>query len=79
VCSSDALEETVMKLAKTIAKQSSLVLKWIKKSVNFAQESNLRSGLDYEALAMCLLFTSSDHEEGMKAFFEKRKPVFTGK
>ena len=78
VCPADALEETVMKLAKTIGRQSSLVLKWIKKSVNFAQESNLRTGLDYEALAECLLFTSKDHEEGMKAFFEKRKPTFTG-
>lgn len=79
ICPLEELEQTVMSLAKTIARQSSLVLKWIKKSVNFAQESNLRSGLDYEALAECLLFTSQDHEEGMKAFFEKRKPVFTGK
>ena len=79
ICTPETLEEAVLKLAKSIARQSSLVLKWVKKSVNFAQESNLRSGLDYEALAECLLFTSQDHEEGMKAFFEKRKPVFTGK
>jgi enoyl-CoA hydratase len=79
ICPVEELEQTVMSLAKSIARQSGLVLKWIKKSVNVAQETSLRAGLDYEALAECLLFTSQDREEGMKAFFEKRKPVFTGK
>ena len=75
----DKLEETVMSMAKSISRQSALVLKWIKKSINIGQEAGVRVGLDYEALAECLLFTSKDREEGMKAFFEKRKPVFTGK
>jgi enoyl-CoA hydratase len=79
VCPVEELEQTVLSLAKSISKNSSLVLKWIKKSVNMAQETSLRTGLDYEALAECLLFTSQDHEEGMKAFFEKRKAVFTGR
>ena len=79
VCPPDKLQETVMALAKKITNQSALVLKWIKRSVNMGQEAGVRVGLDYEALAECLLFTSKDREEGMKAFFEKRKPVFTGK
>jgi hypothetical protein len=36
-------------------------------------------GLAYEALAECLLFSSEDRAEGIKAFFEKRSPQFTGK
>lgn len=78
VCPSEELEKTVMSLAQAVSLQSGLVLKWIKKSINVAQETSLRTGLDYEALAECLLFTSQDHNEGMKAFLEKRKPVFTG-
>lgn len=78
VCAAEKLEETTMSLAKVIASQSGLVLKWIKKSINIGQEAGLRAGLDFEVLAECLLFTSKDREEGMNAFFEKRKPIFTG-
>ena len=78
VCSSAELEETVMAAAKQLARQSPLALKWAKRSINAGQESGLSMGLAYEALVECLLFTSRDHEEGIKAFFEKRKPEFTG-
>ena len=73
------LEEAVMALAEQMARQSSLALKWAKKSINMSQETGLSVGLGYEALAECLLFTSKDREEGMRAFWEKRKPEFTGK
>jgi enoyl-CoA hydratase len=79
ICDPEELHETTMTMARAISGQSSLVLKWIKKSINIGQEAGVRVGLDYEALAECLLFTSKDREEGLKAFFEKRKPVFTGK
>jgi len=74
----DKLEETVMSIAKHISEQSPLALKWAKKSINIGQETSLSVGLDYEALAECLLFSSKDRNEGMKAFFEKRKPQFRG-
>jgi len=78
VCTADKLEETVMTMAGRIARQSPLALKWAKKVINAGQEVGLSRGLDYEALAECLLFTSQDREEGMKAFFEKRDPQFKG-
>jgi len=78
VVATDALEETVMTLAKQIAKQSPLALKWAKKAMNMSQEIGLTAGIAYETLADCLLFSGKDREEGMKAFFEKRKPRFTG-
>jgi enoyl-CoA hydratase len=74
----DELEETVMALAGRVANQSPLALKWAKKSINMSQESSLQVGIGYETLAECLLFSSKDREEGIKAFLEKRKPRFTG-
>jgi enoyl-CoA hydratase len=74
----EELEGTVMKLAGQIAKQSSLALKWAKKSINVSQEANLSVGLGYEALAEALLFSSKDRQEGINAFLEKRKPQFKG-
>jgi enoyl-CoA hydratase len=75
---SEKLEEVVMTLAKRMAEQSSLAIKWAKKAINMGQETSLSVGLGYEALAECLLFSSKDREEGMKAFLEKRKPTFRG-
>ncbi|UCB48483.1 MAG: enoyl-CoA hydratase/isomerase family protein [Deltaproteobacteria bacterium] len=78
ICPGEKLEEVVMDIAGRIAKQSPLALKWAKRSIHMGQEAGLTVGLAYEALAESLLFTSKDREEGMKAFFEKRKPKFTG-
>jgi len=61
-----------------LAEQSSLAIKWAKRTINVGQEASLSMGLGYEALAECLLFSSKDREEGMKSFFEKRKPEFRG-
>ena len=78
ICPPDKLEEVVMTLAGHIVEQSSLAIKWAKRSINVGQEASLSVGLGYEALAECLLFSGKDREEGMKAFFEKRKPEFRG-
>ena len=44
-----------------------------------SQEVGLTAGLSYEILAESLLFTGKDRAEGLKAFYEKRKPQFQGK
>jgi enoyl-CoA hydratase len=72
------LTETAMSMARHLAKQSPLALKWAKKSINMGQQTGLSIGLDFEALVECLLFSSQDHEEGIKAFLDKRKPEFKG-
>jgi enoyl-CoA hydratase/carnithine racemase len=78
ICAPEELKEAVVGLAKRIARHSPLALKWAKKCLNMGQETGLSVGLAYEALAESLLFTSKDRQEGMRAFFEKRKPRFKG-
>ncbi|MBW1924599.1 MAG: enoyl-CoA hydratase/isomerase family protein [Deltaproteobacteria bacterium] len=74
----EALEGAVRETARRMARNSPLALKWAKRSINMTQEVGLSAGLAYEILAESLLFTGRDKEEGMKAFFEKRKPRFKG-
>lgn len=74
----EKLEEVVMSMARQIVEKSPLVIKWAKKAINAGQETSLSMGLSYEALAECLVMSSKDTKEGMKAFFEKRKPQFKG-
>ena len=75
----DELKEAVWELARNIAKNSPIALKLIKRSVNRGGQAPSDVGLAYEALAECLCFTTEDHEEGLSAFLEKRKPNFRGK
>ncbi len=51
----------------------------IKRAVNHANLPNLESDLEYEAYLQELAGRSSDYDEGVRAFLEKRTPVFSGK
>jgi 2-(1,2-epoxy-1,2-dihydrophenyl)acetyl-CoA isomerase len=51
----------------------------IKRAINHANLPNLESDLEYEAYLQELAGRSSDYDEGVRAFLEKRPPVFTGK
>jgi 2-(1,2-epoxy-1,2-dihydrophenyl)acetyl-CoA isomerase len=51
----------------------------IKRAVNHANLANLETDLEYEAYLQEIAGRSSDYDEGVRAFLEKRAPVFTGK
>jgi 2-(1,2-epoxy-1,2-dihydrophenyl)acetyl-CoA isomerase len=51
----------------------------IKRYMNKSWESDLTEVLEYEAQAQKIAGDSDDHQEGLHAFLEKRKPAFTGK
>ncbi len=79
VCPLDQLLAETGKMARKLAGLSGFALKMIKQSVNFGYDQSLDSAirLEMECCAQC--FSTDDQKEGMKAFLEKRKPVFTGK
>jgi enoyl-CoA hydratase len=68
--------EEAMALAKTIAEKPAMAVQLAKKAILKAFETSLEDGLDYERHLFYLLFASTDQKEGMRAFQEKRSPVW---
>lgn len=72
------LQEAVA-LASEIARLSPIAVQLAKEAVNRSFETLLDEGLAFERKNFYLSFASADQKEGMKAFVEKRKPLYTGK
>ncbi|WP_372604412.1 enoyl-CoA hydratase-related protein [Actibacterium sp.] len=66
-------------LAKSIAASSRPILMLAKEAVNQAYETHLAEGIYVERRLMYSTFATDDRREGMNAFSEKRKPVFTNR
>jgi len=75
----DKLEETVMAMAHKLTERSPMASKFIKYSVNRGIQVDLYTGIELEKSASAAHFSTEDSTEGIKAFMEKRKPVFPGK
>ena len=73
------LIDTAMTAAKKIAGLSPNAVKLTKEMVNAAYETPLSQGVMLERRLFHSLFAFEDQKEGMAAFVEKRKPVFTGR
>jgi enoyl-CoA hydratase len=72
------LQETIA-LAGQIAARAPLAVQLGKEAINRAFELPLNEGLAYEQKLFYLLFGTEDQKEGMRAFREKRQPVWTGR
>ena len=72
------LLEKTLETARKIAGHGLLGVASAKESVRSGLDMAEADGIAHEALLFAALFASADQREGMRAFIEKRKPVFTG-
>ena len=73
----DKLADEALGAALVIADFSQLAVMAAKESVNRAFESGLSDGVMFERRLFHALFATNDQKEGMDAFVNKRKAVFT--
>jgi enoyl-CoA hydratase/carnithine racemase len=79
VVPADKLEEATNELAVKLAAKSPMALKSVKRLVNRGMDSSLDAGLEMEILGATAHGSTEDMAEGLKAFIERRPPVFPGK
>lgn len=78
ICVDELVVERAQKLAERIAMHAPLAVQAAKASLVHSQENHLTEGLQLERQYFVTLAGTNDRREGIEAFFEKRKPQFTG-
>lgn len=79
VCAPDKLMEDTLATARRIAENAPIGVRQAKKSLDKATELDRNSGYAFEIEAYNLTVDTEDRLEGVRAFNEKRKPVFKGR
>lgn len=73
------LMEGARRLAGSIAAGPSVAVELTKRGLQRSLENDLNTQLDYETYAQNICRQTEDHKEGIRAFAEKREPVFVGR
>lgn len=79
VVEDEQLMEEARAIADQLAKGPSIAVGLTKDLVNQTMMRGLNESLELEAFAQGLCLQSEDLKEGVKAFFEKRRPQFSGR
>lgn len=74
-----SLMDEAKRMAAKMAAKPPIALRMAKKCINYSGDVDLASGLEFEQRSCSILFSTEDQKEGMRAFLEKRKPVYQGK
>lgn len=75
----DQLMEEARKAARRASQASPLAVKLMKGAVALSYQGNFAKIQEEEERVCAICYNSEDAAEGMKAFFEKRDPVFRGR
>ena len=74
----EGFRASVGKLAERLAKGPTKAMGLTKRALNRAVVVDMESALEYEMYLQDIAGRTRDHVEGVKAFFDKRDPSFTG-
>ena len=72
----EALESETRALARRIASGPREAIRFMKENIRRAHECGLEECMDREAERIMEAMRSADHREAVRAFVEKREPVF---
>ncbi|MFK2826335.1 enoyl-CoA hydratase-related protein [Bacillus sp. B190/17] len=75
----DTFEEEVSAFAARLAAMPTKAIGLIKRSLKAASVLSFEDYLEHEAQGQRAAGLTADHREGVEAFMQKRKPVFSGK
>jgi enoyl-CoA hydratase len=79
VVNQEELIDVSMRVARKIVQKAPLAVKMAMMAVNHGTETDLETGLVFEAALANVLLGTEDKEEGIRAFMERRKPNFSGR
>lgn len=79
VCTQETLIDQALETAKRIGENAPIGVRQAKKALDKATELDRASGYAFELEAYYRTMPTEDRLEGVKAFNEKRKPVFKGR
>jgi enoyl-CoA hydratase/carnithine racemase len=79
VVAPEELMNETYKLAKKIAAGPPVAIALSKRAIQHNEEVDLRAGLEFETFIQGVARETEDSKEGVRAFMEKRAPVFRGR
>jgi enoyl-CoA hydratase/carnithine racemase len=79
VCDGGTTLSAALATARVIADNAPLSTRQAKKSIHYGLQMDLLTGYRFEIEAYNRLVDTEDRREGVRAFNEKRKPVFQGR
>src|SRR3954454_10742591 len=79
VLPAEAFDAAVAEWARRLAAKSPLLMRLGKDAMHRQQDMALADAIEFLHSQLTISFSTADIQEGVKAFFEKREPVWTGR
>jgi enoyl-CoA hydratase len=79
ICGAETLLHEALETAAVIAGNAPISTRQVKQAVNIGLNMDLRSGMMFEIEAYNRMVPTEDRREGIRAFNDKRKPVYKGR